>query len=187
MYMHARAHTCTHTRIGNPTQASEQDHHSEKGPWTCSKQPDTTPDMHKSAGNQKGGCTSCSVGRSSRSRNRPGSQAEGGAVIKGPTQRIESSRLSSVTTAVLTAHILQIRLSGADGANTAGPRVQQEPRGRAACLALHPALIKPQGQRQWAWAKWTRVRFLDPGAGHWALCDVPQLPASCRLGPVPPG
>ncbi|KAM9763718.1 cytochrome c oxidase subunit 8B, mitochondrial-like [Dama dama] len=51
--------------------ASEQDRHSQKGPWTCSKQPDTTPDMHKSAGNRKGGGTSCSVGSSSRSRNRP--------------------------------------------------------------------------------------------------------------------
>lgn len=130
-----RTHTCT----GNPTQASEQHHHSQKGPWTCSKQLDTTPDMHKSTGNQKGGCTSCSAGRSSRSRNRPGPQAEGGAVIKGPTQRIESKRLSSLTTAVVTAHILQIRLSGADGVNTAGPRVQREPRGQGRVSRSSPS------------------------------------------------
>lgn len=110
--MHARAHTRAHTPIGNPTQASEQDHHSEKGPWTCSKQADTTSRVHKSAGDQRGGCTAHWVGRSSRSRSRPGSWAEGGAVIKGPTQRIQSNRLSSVTTAGVTAHILQIRLSG---------------------------------------------------------------------------
>lgn len=29
--------------------------------------------------------------------------------------------------------------------------------------------------------------FLDPGASHWTLCDVPQLPDSCRLGLIPPG
>ena len=60
-------------------------------------------------------------------------------MIKGPTQRIESKRLSSLTTAVVTAHTLQIRLSGADGVNTAGPRVQREPRGQGHVSSSSPS------------------------------------------------
>lgn len=36
-------------------------------------------------------------------------------------------------------------------------------------------------------AQCTHTCFPHPGASHWALSDVPQLPDSCGLGPAPPG